>query len=156
MGALAAGHGPGGQCQSAASSQSKPDTDVGGVPGLGHVLRLLGGLGVLRSLRGVGGLRLVAGLDLAFGGEAVHAGGESLHGGVHGVLVVLGEAVVRHHGLSLGQSGAEHSHRLGGVALQVEVLSLVDDVLQDGLVRLEPLCQDGVQQGLGHRLDVLL
>ena len=105
------------------------------------------------SLGSLGGLGLVRGLGSTIGGEAVHGIVEGSHSGVHGSLVVLGEGLVGHDSLSVLESCAEGGHGLGGVAIQVDALSLADQVLQDGLVCLIALGQDGVQQsvsGLVH------
>src|SRR5699024_709140 len=119
-------------------------------------LRLLGGLGLVGGLRVLGSLGGIGGLGSATGGEAVHGLVEGGHSGVHRGLILLRQRGIIHHSLGIGQSGAEGSHRLGGVAGEVDALSLADEVFQDGLVRLEALGQNGIEQGLGGGLHVLL
>src|SRR5699024_5123327 len=115
-------------------------------------LRLLSGVGLLGSLGLVSGVGSLA----ALGGQATDGGIQLLGSGVHSLLVVLRQGGVSHHGLGVGQSGAEGGHGLSGVAGEVHALGLADEVFQDVLVGLEALSQDGVQQSLSHRLDVLI
>src|SRR5699024_9052880 len=54
------------------------------------------------------------------------------------------------------QSGGECLHALGGVQGGVDLVGLVNQVFQDGLVRLVTLGQDGVQQSLCRCIHIFL